>query len=764
MKHYKIAIMTWFTYRNYGSILQASALAHVIKKMNYDVTFINYLPKGGVASNPKLDLVKRTINKIKKGYTSAEYEKCYNEYLQEKIDCTPICTSYPELHDLNKEYDAFVCGSDQIWSPFCYDSKYFLDFVENTDKMIAYAPSIGSTKIDDAIIRERMSKDILRFKYLSVREEQGADLIKQLTGQVAKVVIDPTLLMNHTEWDTFVNVEKTKKIQGQYILCYFLGDEKKYMRYVCKLSKKLEIPFYIIPVTMHHKSNNNVVPFEVGPSEFVSLIRNATYVCTDSFHGTAFSVNYNIPFSVFKRFKDNDPKNQNSRIFNLLNQLHLENRLVDYRKIDDVNLEDDFYLANKLLEKLRNESLEYLKQSLQEASSSEIKNSAQIKITDVCCGCGACETVCAQNAISIERNDEGFEQCKINEEICVKCGVCTTVCPMTNILAPQIKEAKALYSVKSCSEQVLKISSSGGVGYEIAKMLYKKGYAICGCKYDSTDNSAKHIWVMQGEEEKIHLLQGSKYIQSISVNALNKLVDIIQLQPIVFFGTPCQVAAVDRILSEKKMRNRAVLVDLICHGVPSYYLWEKYLRDINEKYSTGANPQVLFRYKEQEWRRRLLLVYGENTYKRDERKDNFYAFFRRGLCYMKACSDCPYRERSAADIRIGDYWGKRFVDDKQGVSMVIANSDKGDSVVETLEELHFCEIYKQKLDEYWSVQFPYNQSRPLIREKLIVELRNDNTKLDALRKKYCTYYDREEFVLSIAYRVKNCLHGDSDDT
>lgn len=762
---YRIAIMTWHTYFNYGSVLQASSLYHNIKKFGYDPEFLGYLPKGRIISNPQLDLVKRVFSKVKNRmkttYLSNEQTVLYNNFLAERTSCTSRYNTYSEFHDLNNEYDAFICGSDQIWSPLCYDSKYFLDFVENTDKMVAYAPSIGSTKIDDQIIRERMSQHISRFKHLAVREQQGADLIKELTGQDAKVVLDPTLLMDAAEWDDFANVAEVKKIDNKYIICYFLGDAEKYMKYVRALSKESNLPYYVIPVTLRQKNDSNAVPFEVGPSEFVSLIRNAEYVVTDSFHGMAFSVNYNIPFSVFKRFKDNDPKNQNSRIFNLLQMLGLEDRLVDYKNTSNIQdmLVCDFTEANRKLKEKRDYSIAYLTDALENAvKAPNAPQKLVFKITDMCCGCGACATVCAKGAISICKNDEGFEHYSIDATNCVQCGQCKTVCPMTNIIAPSMKESKALFSVKSRSDQVLKASSSGGVGHEIASTLLAKGYAICGCTYDTVDNSAKHIWIMPGEEAKLSLLQGSKYIQSISAEAMEQIVEIAKTTNIAFFGTPCQAAAVDKILRKKNLRNQAIVVDLICHGVPSYYLWEKYLIELDKKYGTGDHPVVLFRSKELEWRRRLLLVDGNNrVYKKEEHKDDFYAFFRRGLCYMESCSDCPYRERSAADLRIGDYWGDKFVHDKQGVSMVIANTIQGEDLINSLEIGNSCDISKQELSEYWSVQFPYNPPRPLIREQLISELRADDIDLHTLRKKYCTYYDQMEKISKIIRLVKKIV-------
>lgn len=767
-KKNKVAIMTWYTYRNYGSALQATAMSYTVKSMGYDADFIRCTPKPTVeVKNLSISwLCKRVINKLREKssptYSSEAFEKKFCDFTKSHISETDLCNSYSELHDLNTRYDAFLCGSDQIWSPICYDSKYFLPFVEDTRKMIAYAPSIGSTEIVNPIIRERMAAHISRFEHLAVREQQGADLIKQLTGQEAKVVLDPTLLMNPFEWDSYIEEEQVQKIpEKDYVLCYFLGSSDKYMGYVQMLSKAMGLPYYVIPVTVKQKNSSEAVPFEVGPREFVSLIRNAKYVCTDSFHGMAFSVNYNIPFSVFKRFQDNDPKTQNSRIFNLLQMLGLENRLVDYQNTREVQtiFDCDFLTANEKLEQKREYSLSYLKNALEDATSAETDSKGNVyKITDICCGCGACASVCGKGAISIVRSKEGFERYSIDQAKCVSCGQCKTVCPMTEIVAPSMKEANALYSVKSHSEQTLKISSSGGIGHELATYLLDNGYAISGCMYDTEINSAKHIWIMPGENEKLPLLQGSKYVQSITADAMKELVNKAKEHKIAFFGTPCQAAAVDKLLCKKGLRDKAVIVDLICHGVPSYHLWNRYLCELNKKHGTGEHPVVLFRSKERAWRQRLLLVDGnDHIYKKEEHKDDFYAFFRRGLCNMESCFDCPYRERSAADLRIGDYWGDKFVHDKQGVSMVIANTLQGDELVKALEASSACKIDQQSLTDYWTVQFPYNPPRPLIREQLISELKDGKRDLHALRKKYCTCYDQRERITKAIHKVKTII-------
>ena len=149
----------------------------------------------------------------------------------------------------------------------------------------------------------------------------------------------------------------------------------------------------------------------------------------------------------------------------------------------------------------------------------------------------------------------------------------------------------------------------------------------------------------------------------------------------------------------------------------------------------------------------MLQVTGSgNTHKQTERIDDFYAFFRRGLCDMATCFDCPYRERSGADLRIGDYWGNKFINDKQGVSMVIANTDAGNKLICDLKNV--CNVEEQNLDEYWSVQCPYNLHKPLIREELIEALNDETTDLHELRKKYCSYYDWFEKFTNILKVLK----------
>lgn len=765
----KVGIMTWYTYRNYGSALQASALYHKVESLGYAPCMIQYQPKGDVIVRgdtsvlpyftKPIQAVKRRVNGH---YVSPEREQLFADYMGARIRETSLRNTYPELYALNGEMDAFICGSDQIWAPSCFDEKYFLSFVEDSGKKVAYAPSVGLPEIKDPAIRKDMAKWISQFRHLSVREQQGAALIRQLIGRDAAVVTDPTLLLDAAQWDAYAKTDAAHKISGDYIVCYFLGEAERYMGYVKALSEKTGMKAYIIPVTRKQGRSGQAVPFEVGPSEFVSLIRNAKYVCTDSFHGMAFSVNYGVPFFVFKRFADHDPKNQNSRILNLLNLVGLSERLVDPKRkcVDESLLSCDFSGCETTLKELRTSSAAYLENALEQATKSDASDLADkpYRITDLCCGCGACAAVCPRKAITICQNADGFEHYVIDEATCVRCGMCRTVCPYRQVTAPSLREAHKLYAVKSTASEVLKRSSSGGIGHELARFANADGAWVCGCTYDEKDDTARHVLISPEETDQLPLLQGSKYIQSISADAMDQISKLPKGEKRFFFGTPCQCAAADKLLNKLNCRENAVLVDLICHGVPSYHLWKNYLKEVNEKHHIGEHPSVTFRQKSFGWNNRHITVAGNGqSYQKNESSDDFYAFFRRGMCDMRTCFDCPYRERSGADIRIGDYWGPRFAQEKDGMSMVIAHSRKGAEIIEELVKAGACTAQEYPLEEYWSVQYPYNHGVPVFRKELIAELRSGEKPLSQLRRDYCTSYDIAEKYSRVMGHVKKLL-------
>lgn len=742
----KIAIMTWFHYPNFGTSLQVTALSHAIERLGYQANVIQYIPRENLVTmhdykNPMgyiQKINKKVIGKRNRGILDERRKRAFNEFLSTQIKLTSLCRLESELYVLNNKFDAFVCGSDQIWAPSCFNPKYYLNFVQEPNKMISYAPSVGLSKIEDRYVRNRMKECIERFYHLSVREKQGQKLIEELCNKKATVVLDPTLLLSSDEWNT-----KAVKIEDKkhYILCYFLGNNKESWNHVSKLSKKIGLPVRIIPMFAEDVKRGFEVAFGVGPAEFLGLVRNADFICTDSFHGTVFSILYERPFYTYERFSNKDSNSQNSRIYNILKIVGLEDRLIkDKNKINSNPMRCEFEEANQRLEIEKKKSISYLENALKLSTATVVKTQPY-KITNTCCGCGVCAAICNQHAIEIKRNEEGFLTAFIDQSKCINCGLCQKVCPYNGTSSTEIDKNKhKLFMVRSKCSEILQVSSSGGAGYEISKLLCEQGYDVIGCTYDKEKCEAVHQIVPSGEIERLHIFQGSKYIQSNTVDAFKNLFS--NSDKAVVFGTPCQISGIDRLLKQKRKRDDFILVDLICHGVPSQNLWLKYLREGSEKYGYGLMPEVAFRYKPKGWREKYISIHGNGkSYTCIDKKDLFYRFFLLGNCYSPACYECGYRTASAADIRIGDYWGSRYEKVNDGVSMVIAMTTIGERLLRQLQDTKKIELQSMTCEEYWTVQYPENPIKPVFYEELMNGLKDKSISMEDLANKYCKEFE-----------------------
>lgn len=751
----KSALITWFHYENYGTALQVSALSNTIKKLGHDVNVINYLPvncgksvrdysfKSWVQDyiNSKKEVI--TISK-KKHYVTAEKTTIFENFLKDKLSFTNKCTTYSDLCELCDTYDAFVCGSDQIWSPNNFDPHYFLDFVSNPNKIIAYAPSIGLKNIEDRYVREKMIALISRFKHLSIREEHGKKLIKKLTGRDAKLVLDPTLLMTGDEWRAFCDVKRSK-VDKPYILAYMLGSNNEHWRIIEKIRSERDFDLKIVPVFDEDLERNGCIRTPVGPKEFLSLIDNADIVCTDSFHGMVFSLLFHKLFIPFVRFHDLDPLNQNSRVFNLLSVIGEEQRLIGYNGGIPVFEEYDYTTIDTVVGSFRKESFDYLTNAFSEVESHKtMKKQHVLENCTLCCGCGSCVEVCATSAISVSLNSKGFLKADVDDSKCVKCGKCVDVCPFCGDAQGVMIKDSLLYSYKDYDKDVLNESSSGGFAYALSKVLLEDGFSVVGCAYDKKTQSAKHILVDFLDD--LPLLQGSKYIQS---DFSNVLPDILSCnKPLAIFGTPCQIAGAKKLL---KNRDDVLYIDLICHGVPSYNLYSKYISYISKEYGLKENKIFTkFRFKSKGWRViRLYSSDGNNYVDFHQKEDLFFRMFESMNCYNNSCYDCRWRDRTEADIRIGDYWGDRFADDRTGVSMVSVLTDKGSKIISFLTEENCGEITQQIIDDYLKIQQCSNIPKPVYYDELIDRLADKKEKLSFIVEKY-------------ADDSKNSLHSRKD--
>ena len=282
---------------------------------------------------------------------------------------TPKTKTYHELTEMTKEnYSDVIVGSDQLWLPVNVVADYYtLNWVPDNVNKISYATSFGVSQIP-AKYRTMYNRFLNRIDYLSVREETAVDMVKDLSNNAAKLVCDPTILLTKEEWNEIVDKERI--IKDKYILCYFLGNNIDFRKFAEKIKEKTGC----IIVSLNHTDEYmkysdifaDIAPYDVGPSEFINLIQNAEYVCTDSFHATVFSLINNKKFFTFRRFSSKNKMSTNSRVESLLDIVDLKERLLDGKESveEKLKLEINYDKVNQKIDAFRNESKKWLLDSI----------------------------------------------------------------------------------------------------------------------------------------------------------------------------------------------------------------------------------------------------------------------------------------------------------------------------------------------------------------------------------------------------------------
>lgn len=331
-----------------------------------------------------------------------------------------------------------------------------------------------------------------------------------------------------------------------------------------------------------------------------------------------------------------------------------------------------------------------------------------------CYGCGVCSIACPTDAIKINLNEEGFYSPLVDANMCVNCGQCLSICSFSNkgIVSDSIKLQS--YAAWSLNETIRMESSSGGVTTEILTYLLTNGYRVCTVRYDVKQHIAEHY--LAESLDQLGASRGSKYIQSYTLPGLS-LLDFSKKY--VVMGTPCMIDSLKRLVIKKKAIDNFIFLDFFCHGVPSYYLWEKYVKLIESK--CGNIQSVVFRYKDTGWQDSLkLYVKGANyEYKGGiNQGDVFYRLFLGDYCLGKACyHHCKFKmDKSSADIRVGDLWGKTYKNSKEGVSAVVALTDKGRKILRGIQGLM---LQEESFNVVSEGQMPKPPVEPLIRKILI---------------------------------------------
>ena len=310
-------------------------------------------------------------------------------------------------------------------------------------------------------------------------------------------------------------------------------------------------------------------------------------------------------------------------------------------------------------------------------------NILNLKTVTKCCGCGACLNSCPKGAISLNLQN-GFFVASVNKQLCVECGACVKNC-YRDLNFGYLKFPETIYTLKNKNKKILKKSSSGGVSYELMQKAIELGYFVYAFSYDK---KTKECILKKAKTcEECSMFFGSKYFQSnlSDPKIFEEILSNNRNQKLAFFGTPCFIASMRRFLERNGFRD-FLLVDLFCHGIPSGILWKKYAEKMEKK--LGNYYDVEFRSKKFGWH------YFTNAFDNGKHcyssiNDKFYELFFSGLFFNEPCYNCEVRGSFAySDIRLGDAWGATYDMDSEGVSLVVANSDKG------------CDLIKDILDKF----------------------------------------------------------------
>lgn len=661
-------ILTFQDSMNYGALLQAYALQCFIEEMSYSVGMFEY-------NRPNDVNVNNTFR--------AKISNLLNKYLADKEANEKRINRFESFRrdyfNLNRSTDckAFISGSDQVWNLGTnLDPTFFLQFLDNSVIKASYAASMSKDCIPDE--RKELIKTYLNtFDSISVREESVKECLEQICEKPINVNIDPTLLHDK---DKYLNI--ARKIDGlpeKYILAYILHIPQNGNALLRWLKNETGLPVVLIESTgsVGYVVHNDLVIKDAGPEEFLYLFSKAECVVTTSFHGTCFSLIFEKEF--YSIVNPNSP----GRISNILNLVGLTPVVETDRNFIRNNV--DWHRIKEVISAERIKSEQYFRRLIELTNEKKIqKNNETIKqMSDRCTGCGACGEICPTSAISMSLDERGFYVPYIDEQKCVHCGKCNNICPLNSKTV--VWPVKSYYGWNK-SPQIVFDSSSGGAFYSLADSIIKNGGDVLGAIYSE---DWKDIYFELASKVGLKKMQKSKYVVSSPVGIYDKIkTSLEQGKKVLFVGAPCQCAGVRNVFGTDC--DELYICDFVCGGMPSLTLYREHLEYLGLKYNSEISD-LDFRPKNWGWGKHRIYVRFENgkKYVRRNFADSYFKCFIDKTSVRNVCHECPYYHFHRSDITIADFWGYKVAGvkkNKNGMSMVVCNTDKGTSLFDVLAD------------------------------------------------------------------------------
>lgn len=745
----KAGIVTFNSAHNYGAVLQVFAMQEYLKSLGIEVDVINYRLKE-IDNVYKLYNVKRKGNKAIRGLKKVykvlkvnlserwriEKRKNFENFINNVLNTTRPYKTLKDIQSDFLQYDILIAGSDQIWNTELtkgFKPAFFLEFGNRDARRISYAASLGNDSIDPKYVLF-YKRYLENFDFISVREESMKDILKDLTDKKLTRVCDPTLLIDKDVYDK-LKVE-TKYKGKDYIYVHYIGNDEKTYEIADQLSRKLGIP------VLHNRKkglfeNELDALFHGTPEEFISVIENAKYVVTNSFHTTIVSLIYEKDFITVPH------ATRPARMRNLLEITGLSNHLVeDVRIMPELeSLKIDYKDVKKRLLEERKESVEFLNNAIYgKIPDKNEENYLKTANKFNCYGCELCKDICPVNAIEMVEDKEGFKYPKIDKDKCINCGLCERSCIYRKDIKPKVEENfPKIYAAAYKNIDVLKQSTSGGIFTALYKyILSQKGYVV-GVKYNK-DMVAEYA--ITNSEEECEKFRGSKYVAA-NINDLRKEIKekLEQGNKVLFTGNPCQIKALRTYLN--KEYENLYLVEILCHGVPSQKVFRLYIKYIEEKYKSKV-VDFKFRDKEAGWGTgksstiKIILEDGR-TLTEPAKYNNYNRAFANNNILRPGCYNCELAGvNNMSDMAIGDFWGIEKVmpkfskKEKNGISMIKVNTKKGEEIFNAVNDN--LEYYQSDLKAAYKYNHKYAVQLNVNRFNLMEKI--DGIEIDSLLQQF----------------------------
>ena len=715
----KVGLATCYFKNNYGSKLQAYATQKVLENNNIpcehiDIKYLDDFKKGkskyyrSQIFNFKFIFSKigMLLLKIKRKLIKNELSKNLNirdkefNSFDKYFSLSKRYTSYSQLsEECYDRYSDVIVGSDQLWLPVNVVADYYtLNFVPDNVNKISYSTSLGISYIPKKY-KKLYNYFLSRINSLSVREDNAVELIKRNFGLDAKCVCDPTMLLSKEEWLNNIDIER--KYDDKYIFCYFLGRNKIHRKFVERLAAEKGLKIVSINHCDEYDKYSDIfadyIPYDVNPFDWINLIYNAEYVCTDSFHGSVFSIILNKKFFTFSRFSDKHKMSTNSRIISLLKKYKLECRLISGEEsINQIDTDIEYEIINLKLSNYREESKKFLFEAI------TYKKEKKVTVDDLmkydCCGCSACEQKCPTKAIDMLEDSEGFLYPFVNEDKCIKCGICIKTCRSINPVEEKNKKQWG-FIVQHKDEQILRESTSGGAFTAFAAQIINEGGVVFGAAL--VDKKVTHTSVDNINE--LYKFRGSKYAQSEIKDSFKQVQNLLNKDiKVLFSGTACQIEGLLSFLG--KEYDNLYLIDVVCRSVPSPLVLKKYMQYKESEY--GEDLTIKFRDKKfygYNYSNLSLSKGADVKYHAGSSEDEFLKLFLKGYINRPCCSCCKFKKQyRESDATIWDCYDvinyNNQFDNNKGCTRVLIHSEKGRVLFENSKlTFNYFEVNPEKL-------------------------------------------------------------------